>query len=463
MRSGLWSSAVCCALAVCLLLGGAPTHRAAGEKLSIGTKPLVVFTSYRLANGMRVVLAPDHSVPVIGLCVAYGVGSVDEQPNQSGLAHLCEHLMSQGSSHVGRDEHHLLIEEAGGTFNATTSQDVTEYYEMLPANQLDLALFLEADRMGSLKITQSSFENQRGVVEAEKRERHDDQIYTDLQPTVLRLGYTRFGYGHPTIGDNAGLESATLEQAQAFFHAYYMPNNAVLALTGDFDPAAARALIEKMFGPISAGTLPTPPQTDEPTPLKSGRAALTDQFDSLPCYEIAYRAPTMPHPDDAALSLLADILGTGRSSRFGQALIESRAAITARASLRDRRGPGLFVIWATLPPREDFTAVVSDIDTIVAQIQKDGVTAEELERAKAYERNSEALRLYSAMYRARDLAGNAVVQGDPETVNSDLTREERVTPADIQRVARQYLQSDHRVAVTVVPYNDSRASSRFPL
>ena len=443
-----------------VLLFGAVTRHVAGRAVPQAAviKPLVAMTSYRLANGLRVVLAPNHAVPVLGLCVAYGVGSVDEHPGQAGLAHLCEHLMSQGSAHVGRDESRLLIQETGGSQNASTTQDETSYYETLPSDQLDLSLFLEADRMGSLEITQSGLNNQRAVVKAEKRERHDDLTYRDLQQTILRLGYTEYGYGHPAIGDNADLDGVTLSQARAFFQAHYMPDNAVLALAGDFDTGVAETLIMKRFGPIPARALPARPETAEPPFLTAGHVALTDHYNSLPCYEIAYRTPPLTHPDDAPLALLSDILGKGRSCRLGTALVEPQRAIAVSASLRDRHGPGLFVIWATLPPRTSFGPVARTIDATLTQVQTLGVTNAELQKAKAQERAVLTYGLYSAQSRARELASDVIQYGDAGEINRELPKLDAVTAADVQRVARHYLSAGHRIAVTVVPYNDARAS-----
>ena len=249
-------------------VGAAPTKSAAAD-----IAPLK-FEQYTMPNGLRVVLAPDTqkgAAPVIAVNVTYDVGSRDEKPGKSGFAHLFEHMMFQGSENVGRGEHIYLINANGGQMNGSTSVDRTNYYESLPANQLEMALFLEADRMRSLDVSQENLDNQRSVVQEEKRQSYDNRPYGRVQETVSDLLYTNFAYKHTTIGSMEDLNSATIEHVRAFFKTYYVPGNAVLTVTGRFDPGDAKALIAKHFGPIPRKPQPPVTKLDEPSVFSGER------------------------------------------------------------------------------------------------------------------------------------------------------------------------------------------------
>ncbi len=232
--------------------------------------PQVRFTEYRLPNGLRVILSPDHSAPVVAVSVTYNVGSRNERPGRTGFAHLFEHMMFQGSQNVGKGEHFLLIQDNGGTFNGSTNQDRTNYFEELPANQLDLALFIEADRMRSLDISQQNLDNQRAVVQEEKRQSYDNRAYGGAQEAIEDMAHTNFAYKHTTIGSMKDLNAATLEDVRAFFKTYYAPNNAVLAVVGDFNVNEAKAKIRQEFGSIPRQ--PDPPPVDAAEPPLGGEA-----------------------------------------------------------------------------------------------------------------------------------------------------------------------------------------------
>src|SRR5574341_34573 len=218
--------------------------------LGAATPPKVVFTYTRLSNGLRVVISEDHSAPVFSIAVNYNVGSRDERKGRTGFAHLFEHMMFKGSENVGTGEHFVLVFNNGGDMNGTTNQDRTVYYERLPANQLDLALYLESDRMRSLAVTQEHLDNQRQAVQEERRLRVDNQPYGRTYETILELAYENFAYEHSPIGSMADLNAATLDDVKAFFKIYYAPNNAVLSIVGDVDPKTTLAKVEKYFGSI---------------------------------------------------------------------------------------------------------------------------------------------------------------------------------------------------------------------
>src|SRR5271157_459926 len=226
--------------------------------------PRLDFSDQRLDNGLRVLIAPDHSAPVFAIAITYNVGSRNEHPGRTGFAHLFEHMMFQGSENVGKGEHFILIDINGGDMNGTTNEDRTNYFESLPANQLDLGLFLEADRMKSLAVTQANLDNQRNAVQEERRLRVDNQPYGKTSEVVGETAYDNFGYKHPTIGSMDDLNAASLDDVKSFFKIYYAPNNAALAMVGDFKTGEALAKIKQYFEDIPAQPAPARPDMTEP-------------------------------------------------------------------------------------------------------------------------------------------------------------------------------------------------------
>jgi zinc protease len=429
------------------LLALSPIRGSAQTGSSAASVPQVNFTEYRLANGLRVILAPDRSAPVIATSITYNVGSRNERPGRTGFAHLFEHLMFQGSENVGRGEHFVLINDNGGSFNGTTNQDRTNYFATLPANQLDLALYLEADRMRALDINPENLNNQRLVVQEERRQSYDNQPYGALFETVLDLSYSNFAYKHSTIGSMADLNAATLDDVRAFFKTYYAPNNATLAVVGDFNAADAKAKIQKYFGAISRQPAPPPVDVTEPPPSGERRKTIEDPLARLPRYAAAYRTVPGNSPDYCALNLLAGILGRGRTSRLYSAVTEKRLALNATASESESRGEGLFMVNANLTPQGDVDAVEAAIDAEIARIQNEGVTEAELNRAKTQARLGTITRLQTALGKANQLSSNAVFFDDPNRVNTLLPSLQAVTAADVRRVARKYLVPRNRVVV----------------
>ena len=435
----------------CLLLGGARRDVQGQRPHPTAPRALIRFDQYRLKNGLRVLLAPDSAAPTVALCVTYGVGSRDEPPGEAGWAHLMEHMMFQGSAHVGRGEHPQLVEETGGKYQADTDQDHTEYYEEVPAGQRALVLYLEADRMGSLDLTQDNLNNQRAVVLREKAQRHSHQSYDVAETALLDLAYKGFGYKHTIIGEKADLDAATVPGLRAFYRRFYMPGNAVLALTGDFNEAAAKAEIARDFGPIPARPAPMPAVFTEPTSSRERRKALEDDYSRLQRCVLGYRLPPFISPDFAALDCLSDILGRGHTSRLYQALVDPRRAVSAAAHARGRRGPGLFVVTADLPADSSFSTAEGAVEAQIARIQAGGVTPAELQKARNWERMDLWGGLEATAGRARWLAAEAVDSGDPGRVNTYLSRLDAVTPADVRRVARRYLVGTNRIVLDVTP------------
>lgn len=413
--------------------------------------PQVKFEDYTLPNGLRVLLSPDKSAPIVSISVTYNTGSRNERPGRSGFAHLFEHMMFQGSENVGKGEHFFLIENNGGTFNGTTSQDRTNYFATLPANQLDLALFLEADRMRSLDISQANLDNQRAVVQEEKRQSYENRAYGGVQEAILDLAYEGFAYKHTTIGSLADLDAASLDDVRQFFKTYYAPNNAALALVGDFDVRATKQKIEKHFGGIARQPAPAPVVFNEPAATGERRKTLNDPLARLPQVNLAYRTVSGNEADFFALEILGVILGRGRTSRLYQALVEKNLAVSAFAGAQESRGPGLFRIGMTLPPGAEAAKAEQVVDEEIARIQSGGVTPDEMNKARAQERAAAVGQLQSALGRANALSQYAVFYDDPGRINTELSRLQAVTAADVQRVAQKYLSAANRVVVTVQP------------
>src|ERR1700722_17147669 len=288
--------------------------------------PNLEFRDVKLDNGLRVILAPDHSAPVYAIDVCYNVGSRNERPGRTGFAHLFEHMMFQGSENIGKGEHFTLVLNNGGGMNGTTNEDRTTYFEELPKNQLDLGLFLETDLMRALNIKQDKLDNQRNAVQEERRQGIDNQPYGRAQLDVDNLSYDNFAYKHSTIGSMTDLNAASIDDVKDFFRIYYAPNNAVLTLVGDFDPDEALVKIKKYFGAIPAQ--PTPPSVaadllDEPH-YGERREVIYDPLARLPEIDIAYHIPAGNTPGNYAAKQLAIILGQGESSVFYQHLVKDQ-------------------------------------------------------------------------------------------------------------------------------------------
>lgn len=407
-------------------------------------------------------LSVDHSAPVVAVSVTYNVGSRNERPGRTGFAHLFEHMMFQGSGNVGKGEHMLLVQDNGGTMNGTTNKDRTNYFEELPANQLDLALFLEADRMRSLDISQANLDNQRAVVQEEKRQSYDNQPYGAVSGKIDELAYDSFSYKHSTIGSMEDLNAATLEDVRQFFKTYYAPNNAVIAVVGDISEREAKAKVEKYFRSIPSQPAPPPVELTESFGSVERREVLTDRLARLVRYEAAYKTVSGDDRDSYALQILSSILSRGRTGRLYRAIIEKKLATNANAGGGGSRGPSLFTFSATLPPGTQVIPLEEAFDAEIARIQADGVTEEEVTRAKIQARSATLVGggggrggggggLQTVLARANALTQNAVFFNDPNRINMNLKHLEEVTVADVQRVAKKYLVKTNRVVVIVQP------------
>jgi len=411
----------------------------------------VEFQQHVLANGLRVVLSRHAALPCVAVALYYDVGSRNETPGRSGFAHLFEHMMFEGSEHVGKAEHMKRIANAGGQMNGSTSEERTNYFETLPSNQLGLALWLEADRMRSLQVTRENFENQRATVKEERRQHIDNQPYGPASLRVKALARENWAFGHPVIGDMADLDAATVEEAQAFFRLHYAPNNAVLSIAGDIEYDDALAQVQRYFEQIPRNEPPPEPDTSEPAPTAEKHEVLTDERAVLPGFWLAYHAPPRRTPDTYPLLLLQRILLHGRSSRLYRSLIkEHEAAIECVGFAEFVRGPSLFMIWA-VSKGKDNEQCKAIIEAELQSVVEGGATEYELQKAKNLVKAQYLDRLQTSLGRAMVLAEFMLYDGEPSLVNTELERYLDVTVADVQRVAKDYFGARNRTTVEVMP------------
>ncbi len=419
----------------------------------------------RLDNGLRVVLSPDHSVGTVAIAIYYDVGARVEERGRSGFAHLFEHLMFEGTEGLPKGEFDRLLALRGADSNATTSEDRTNYFEMLPASALELGLWLEADRMRSLAITAEAFENQRLTVMEERRQSYENRPYMQSllrRDELFYQGY--FPYEHSTIGDMRDLEMpgvAPAEQLQRVrdFHArWYAPDNAVIAIAGDFEPAAALEMVRRHFGPITTRRGPAWSDPGFTPPGVERTDSVTDAHAEAPAFHVAWHIPPRRTPDHYPLELLALILGGGESSRLYRGLVrDSELLAEVELDTEDRRGPDILALWAICAEGHTPAEGRAALDRLIADVVSRGVTARELEKARNALRNAFVFGLQRPLDRAEYLGMTELYDGDANAVNSELARYEAVTLDDLRRVAARYLVASNRIVLDVMPAPESAA------
>jgi zinc protease len=422
--------------------------------VSVAAAPVskVKFTDTKLKNGLRVIISEDHSAPTYSIAVQYNVGSRDERKGRTGFAHLFEHMMFKGSENVGQNEHPYLVFMNGGGMNGTTNKDRTLYFETLPANQLDLGLFLEADRMRSLEITKANLDNQRNAVQEERRSGVDNQPYGKTFEAIDELAYENFAYEHSVIGSMADLGAASVEDVAAFFKTYYAPGNAVIGIVGDVDTKATLAKVEKYFGAIPAQPAPATVDMTEPPQSEERRLNLEDGLARLSRIDMAYKVPDSLSPDTDAIGVLATILSSGRSSRFYQAIVRQKQLSTGvSAFAEESRGPGLFRVSGTVLPGKTIADLEAAIDAEIERVKTEPLADWEIEKARTGARRSFVNTLGSSLGKAIQLSQDALFYNQPDRINTREERMAKVTAAEVQRVARKYLVKTGRTVVLTVP------------
>jgi zinc protease len=415
--------------------------------------PHLNFTTHRLDNGLEVILLEEHSVPVVDLQMWYHVGGKDELPGHTGFAHLFEHLMFKGSAHVGTDEHSRIIEAAGGYDNAETNDDSTDFYETFPSNYLERVLWLEADRMGSLNVDDANFKSERQVVEEERRVRVDNQPYGSIEEDLRAAAFTVHGYHHTPIGSIADLDAATLQDVRDFFNTYYKPNNATLVIVGDFNSDQALAWTHKYFDGIPASTKPIP-RRDTPEPAQTAERTVAKSYTNtpLPAIVIGYKIPAKYTPDAYPLDLAANILAGGESSRLYQSLVyKDQIAVQSAGFGNFTEDPNLFWAYAIMNPGHTPADGEKSIVAILHQLKDQPVGEKELQKAKNQEISGVVLGRDTDEEKAVAIEDAAVLGRNPDLVNTELDRYLAVTPAEIQRVAKEYFVPEHATVLIITP------------
>lgn len=415
---------------------------------------------HKLDNGLRIILSRISDVPVVTVNIGYDVGSRHEEQGRTGFAHLYEHMMFQGSANVAKGEHGRLIDAAGGRWNASTWVDHTNYHEAVPSHHLELAIWLEAERLANLlpAITQEKLDNQRDVVKNERRTNIDNQPYGSMEERLQRLVYPAgHPYHHSTNGSMDDLESATLEDISRFFAAHYAPNNAVLTVAGDFDPSEAMEMIGRHFGPIPPNPqIPRPPEMTVPATLGGEvREVVTDDVE-LPRVCLAYRIPPWGTPEFDAFEVSSDILATGRASRLYERLVreEGIAQDVAAAVFPFAFGATIFAAWVTARPDVSAEAIELALTEEIAALGDQGPTENALDRAQMLYQTSRANDLEEGVERAERLSMYAALWDEPERINTDVARYAAVDATRIGDAWRRFGTPDNRVVLTFLPAKD---------
>jgi zinc protease len=414
--------------------------------------PRLAYTTTTLPNGLNVVFLEDHSTPIVHLQVWYHVGSKNERPGRTGFAHFFEHMMFKGSKNVDPEGHPSYISSVGGQSNAYTNEDATVFWETVPAQYLPLVIWLEADRMASLRIDEKAFKNEREVVKEERRMRIENQPYGRLQEIISDQSFTVHPYKHPVIGSMKDLDAASVDDVRGFFQTYYVPNNATAVLVGDFDSKEALGLVTKYLGRVPTSDKPVPRDIPkEPAQTREKRVTLTDEW-PLPAVVVAHHITFDGNPDSYPLHIASKILSDGQSSRIYRKLVyEKGLALAAFGGGNIIEDPNLFFAVAIVQPghttEETANALIAELD----KLREEPVTAAELQQAKNQFARDYILQRESNQNKAEQLGHAAVIHGDLRTADGEFDIFQNITAADVQRVARTYFTPENRTVITILP------------
>jgi zinc protease len=454
------ASVVAAIVAAAITAPAAPAQKAASQ--ATRGEISIPFEHYQLANGLNVILSPDHAVPTVAVDVWYHVGSKNEIPGRTGFAHLFEHVMFTGSGHVPYGLHDKLTEGVGGFNNGSTTNDRTNYWEIVPSNYLESAIWLESDRMGFLldALDTTKLNAQRDVVKNERRQSYDNQPYGRTSEIISAAMYPKgHPYEWPVIGSMTDLSAASVEDVKNFFRVYYAPNNATLTIAGDFDPAQAKAWVQKYFADIPRGRAITRPQVKLVSMAAERRLVFEDRV-QVPRLTLSWPTVGATQDDDHILDVLASVLSASRTSRLTKELVYDRQwAASVGAQQRTNENGGEFRITLTPRPGHSLTELELATDSIIQRVQRDGPTADEVARAKAGIELGFVSGLESNLQKAEILADGFVFHGDPGYYRKEYTEAESVTPAEVKRVANRYL-TKGRVVLSVVPLGKKQDASK---
>jgi zinc protease len=424
---------------------------------------------YKLPNGLRVVLSPDHTAPTVCVGVYYRIGFRIEPRDRTGFAHLFEHMMFQGSQNLGKMEFIKLVQSNGGILNGSTRFDFTNYFEVMPANKLETVLWAESDRMSGLAVTDDNLKNQQGVVGNEVKDAVLNAPYGGFPWIDLPMAANTNWYNaHNFYGDLSDIEAAKLPEVKKFFDTYYAPNNAVLAIVGDFEPAEAKRLVEKYFAPIKASQLPPQPDLTEPRQEKEKQVNRKDPLAPRPAIAVGYHMPERNTPEYYAMGLLAQLLIQGDDALFRQELVQKRGltdsvdgGINLLGNMFDYQGPMLFSANLTFDTLTKPETVLSAIDAVVEPLRSKPVDQKTLDRAMVKLRSDlyDTMGEFSGFGMLDLLASFALFDDDPGRVNSLVTEFRKVTPEILQKTAEEYLRPTNRTVVLIEPGQTAAAGA----
>jgi len=414
--------------------------------------PKLQYQITTLPNGLRVILSEDHSTPIVHVAVWYHVGSKNERPGRTGFAHLFEHMMFKGSQNVDPEGHISLVSGVGGRSNAYTTEDVTVFWQTLPSQHLPLVLWLEADRMATLRVDEAAFRREREVVKEERRLRIENQPYGRLSEIIYDTAFTTHPYKHPTIGSMADLEAASIADVRDFHRTYYVPENATVTIVGDFDSAEALQLVTQYLGRVPKATRPVPRDIPREPPMTEERRAVVEEAWPLPAVVVAYHITYDGHPDSYPLHITAKILSDGQSARLTRELVYSqRLCLSAFGVGNLIEDPNLFYAVCLVQPGQSPDAAEAALIREFEKLKDEGVTAQEVQRAQNQFARDYILSRESNEDKAMHLAHAAVIHSDITTADGEFDIFTSTTAADVQRVARTYFNETNRVVLHIRP------------
>ncbi len=419
--------------------------------------PKLQYQIATLPNGLRVILSEDHSTPIVHVAVWYHVGSKNERAGRTGFAHLFEHMMFKGSKNVEPDAHTSIVSSVGGRSNAYTTEDVTVFWQTLPAQYLPMALWLEADRMATLRVDDAAFRREREVVKEERRMRIENQPYGRLSEIIYDHAFTTHPYKHPTIGSMADLEAASIADVRDFHGTYYVPENATVTIVGDFDAAQALQIATQYFGRVPKAARPVPRDIPKEPPMTRERRAVVEEAWPLPAVVVAYHITYDGHPDSYPLHITSKILSDGQSARISRELIyNKRLCLSAFGSGNLIEHPNLFFAVCIVQPGQTPEAAEKALIAEFDKLKTEGVSAHELQRAQNQFARDYILSRESDEDKAMHLAHAAVIHNDITTADGEFDIFMNTTLADVQRVARTYFNESNRLVLHVRPKGGSR-------
>jgi len=414
--------------------------------------PKLVYELTSLPNGLTVALSEDHSTPIVHLNLTYHVGSKNEKPGRTGFAHLFEHLMFKGSKNVQPEAHTSMISSVGGQSNAYTTDDETVFWETVPAQYLPMVLWLEADRMATLRIDKDTFTNEREVVKEERRMRVDNQPFGRLNEIIYDQAFTVHPYKHATIGSMEDLEAASVEDVRDFYRTYYVPSNATLTLVGDFDSTQAIQLVHQYLGRVPKADHDVPRDIPKEPPQTKEKRVTLDQPWPLPAVVVAYHVTFDGNPDSYPLHIAAKVLSDGQSSRIYKRLVyETQMAVAAFGNANLIEDPNLFYAVAIVQPGHTTAEAAEALISEIERLKNEPITEHELQRTKNQFARDYILQRESNQSKALMLAHAIVIHRDVRTADGEFDIFQGITTADVQRVARTYFRPENRLVLTIMP------------